>query len=63
MQSNVLKHLLRQTRGAQSHGPCHCSTSPDSKIAKALPDALNNALAASFSSKVPPEEDAFTKSL
>ncbi|KAF9000357.1 hypothetical protein BDZ89DRAFT_1147317, partial [Hymenopellis radicata] len=34
-----------------------------SKIAKALPDALNNALSASFSSKVTPEEDAFTKSL
>ncbi len=34
-----------------------------SKIAKALPGALHNALSASFSSKVTPEEDAFTKSL
>ncbi|KAF9026749.1 hypothetical protein BDZ89DRAFT_1067419 [Hymenopellis radicata] len=34
-----------------------------SKIAKALPDALHNALSPSFSSKVTPEEDAFTRSL
>ncbi|KAF8908382.1 hypothetical protein CPB85DRAFT_1309984 [Mucidula mucida] len=34
-----------------------------SKLAKALPDALHNALSASFSSKVTPEEDAFAKSL